>query len=172
MWWYRFRNVFSSFGGLDESRHFGGKLGERQFSQVLTAKVCVSACSIWRVLERLCGPYVLLTLLSCFPFTSPLPCRIVPSHANRTLEHIVWYMVALNLLILHPGSMETVHAAFLLPIFPSGSWLLWFLFALCHSYYYYYYYYYYQQQQHCYYYYYYYWINPCMLRCLLWHSFV
>jgi hypothetical protein len=35
--------------------------------------------------------------------------------------------------------METVHEVVLLPIFPSGSWLLWFLFA----YYYYYYYYYY-----------------------------
>jgi hypothetical protein len=37
------------------------------------------------------------------------------------------------ILVLHPGSVETVHAAFLLPIFPSGSWLLWFLFDSCHS---------------------------------------
>jgi hypothetical protein len=29
--------------------------------------------------------------------------------------------------------VETVHAVFLLPIFPSGSWLLWFLFASCRS---------------------------------------
>jgi hypothetical protein len=29
--------------------------------------------------------------------------------------------------------VETVHAVVLLPIFPSVSWLLWFLFASCHS---------------------------------------
>jgi hypothetical protein len=37
------------------------------------------------------------------------------------------------LLILHSSYVETVHAAFFLSTFPSGSWLLCLLFAWCHS---------------------------------------
>jgi hypothetical protein len=49
---HRCRNKFLSFGGMDESMHFGRR---RQFTPLLAVELCKSACSVCRVLERLCS---------------------------------------------------------------------------------------------------------------------
>jgi hypothetical protein len=63
---------------------------ERQFSQVLAAKVCASVvvmldtpCSelVWRVL---------VTHSTSFPFNSSCVCHRVPSHCNWTLDRLLW----------------------------------------------------------------------------------